>query len=93
MSTEPRTTGYAKGKREIFRGLEEGTIERIVIASDTDKLFRKKILSRAREYGVPCEIALTCEELRLLCGIEVPCGALGYKKQLSLSCDKGSLSK
>lgn len=83
----------AKGKREIFRGIEGGEIAFVTIAEDTDLAFREAIVSRLSEEGIPYEIKGTSEELSRLADLEVPCGALGYKKSLSLNCGKGNLSK
>lgn len=83
----------AKGKREILRGIEGGEIAFVKIAEDTDASFREAIVQRLLEEGVPYEIKGTSRELSRLVDLEVPCGALGYKKSLSLNCGKGNLSK
>ena len=71
---------FVVGKKQILR-LAKDELAEIQIATDADANYVEDILSVARQHNVKVVFQNTKQELARHCGIEVPCGAVGFLKQ------------
>lgn len=74
------STQIAKGRRETFRALREGKLERVILARDADRAFCRTVRVRCLLWGIPCETGGSKDWLGKQCGIDVPCGVVGVYK-------------
>lgn len=70
------------GARQVLRGLQEGTLERVILALDAASPLRARIEGAAAEAHVPLETVATMEELARLCRVDVPSAAAGILKSI-----------
>ena len=71
---------FVAGKKQILRLAKENELAKIQIATDADHGYVQEILSVAKPHNVPVVFGGTRQELAKSCGIEVPCGAVGFLK-------------
>ncbi len=65
------------GTRQVLRGLSEGTIRCVVVASDADAEMIAKIAAHARKKGAEVLVAPSMAWLGYRSGIEVRAAAVG----------------
>lgn len=68
------------GKRQVERGLSEGNIRCVVLASDADEALKTQLSARAKALGVPVSTVNSKIELGKLVGIEVAAATVGILK-------------
>jgi large subunit ribosomal protein L7A len=68
------------GKRQISRGIKDGTIREIVIASDAEQEYIKSLIIIAKQNNVKYKIQGTMQDISSTYGIDVPSGSLGVLK-------------
>ena len=71
---------FVAGKKQILRLAKENELSQIQIATDADDNYVRDILSVAKPHNVPVVFQNTMQEIAKSCGIEVPCGAVGFLK-------------
>ena len=68
------------GKRQICRGIKDGLIQEIVIASDAEQEYIKSLIVVAKQNNIKYQIKGTMQEISLAHGIDVPSGSIGILK-------------
>lgn len=71
---------FVAGKKQILRLAKENELREIQIATDADANYVEEILSVAKPHNVSVVFRGTMQEIAKSCGIEVPCGAVGFLK-------------
>ena len=68
------------GKRQICRGIKDGIIQEIVIASDAEQEYIKSLIVVAKQNNIKYTIQGTMQDISSAYGIDVPSGSLGVLK-------------
>ncbi|MBR1954947.1 MAG: ribosomal L7Ae/L30e/S12e/Gadd45 family protein [Clostridia bacterium] len=68
------------GKRQISRGIKDGIISEIVIATDAEQEYIKSLIVLAKQNNVKYQIKGTMQDISSAYGIDVPSGSLGVLK-------------
>ncbi len=68
------------GKRQICRGIKDGIIQEIIIASDAEVQYIQSLIIVAKQNGIKYSIQSTMQEISLQYGIDVPSGSVGILK-------------
>ena len=68
------------GKRQICRGIKDGIIQEIVIASDAEQEYIKSLIVVAKQNKIKYSIKGTMQDISSTFGIDVPSGSLGILK-------------
>ena len=68
------------GKRQISRGIKDGIISEIVIATDAEQEYIKSLIVLAKQNNVKYKIQGTMQDISSAYGIDVPSGSLGVLK-------------
>ena len=68
------------GKRQIFRGIKDGIIQEIVIATDAEQAYIKSMIVVAKQNNVKYTIQGKMQDISSKYGIDVPSGSLGILK-------------
>ena len=71
---------FVAGKKQILRLAKENSLVSIQIATDADANYVQEILSVAKPHNIKVVFQGTMHEIAKSCGIEVPCGAVGFLK-------------
>ena len=71
---------FVVGKKQILRLAKENELTSIQIATDADDSYVAEIMSVAKPHNVKVVFQNTMQEIANNCGIEVPCGAIGFLK-------------
>ncbi len=69
------------GKRQILRGIKDGTIQEIVIAADAEQEYIESLIIVAKQNKIKYSINGTMQEISLAHGIDVPSGSVGLLKE------------
>lgn len=75
---EPGT--YVTGTKQVLRAIEEGRLERAVIAQDAEEHLRLKLQNACQKADVLFDTVPTMKELGTACGIEVGAAVAGVLK-------------
>lgn len=68
------------GKRQICRGIKDGIVQEIVIASDAEQEYIKSLIVVAKQNKIKYSIKGTMQDISSTFGIDVPSGSLGILK-------------
>ena len=68
------------GKRQICRGIKDGIIQEIVIASDAEQAYIESLIIVAKQNKIKYSIKGTMQDISSAFGIDVPSGSLGILK-------------
>ena len=68
------------GKRQICRGIKDGIIQEIVIASDAEQAYIESLIIVAKQNKIKYSIKGTMQDISSTFGIDVPSGSLGILK-------------
>lgn len=68
------------GKRQISRGIKDGIISEIVIATDAEQDYIKSLIVLAKQNNIKYKIQGTMQDISSAYGIDVPSGSLGVLK-------------
>ena len=68
------------GKRQISRGIKDGIISEIVIATDAEQEYIKSLIFLAKQNNIKYKIQGTMQDISSAYGIDVPSGSLGVLK-------------
>lgn len=68
------------GKRQISRGIKDGIISEIVIATDAEQEYIKSLIVLAKQNNIKYQIKGTMQDISSAYGIDVPSGSLGVLK-------------
>ena len=68
------------GKRQISRGIKDGIISEIVIATDAEQEYIKSLIVLAKQNNIKYKIKGTMQDISSAYGIDVPSGSLGVLK-------------
>lgn len=68
------------GKRQISRGIKDGIISEIVIATDAEQEYIKSLIVLAKQNNIKYKIQGTMQDISSAYGIDVPSGSLGVLK-------------
>ena len=68
------------GKRQISRGIKDGIISEIVIATDAEQDYIKSLIVLAKQNNIKYKIKGTMQDISSAYGIDVPSGSLGVLK-------------
>ena len=68
------------GKRQICRGIKDGIVQEIVIASDAEQEYIKSLIVVAKQNNIKYSIKGTMQDISSTFGIDVPSGSLGILK-------------
>lgn len=67
------------GLKQVLRGIEEGTVRCVVVASDADAFIVERITEKAKVADVEISWCPTKEELGKLCRVAVPTATAAVK--------------
>ncbi len=67
------------GFKQVLRGIEEGTVRCVVVASDADAFIVDKVKELATERGVEISECQSKELLGKLCKVQVPTATAAIK--------------
>lgn len=65
------------GTKQVLRGLSEGTVGCVIVAEDTERALRDRVVGAAEAAGVPVLFAPSMAWLGNVAGIEVGAAAVG----------------
>lgn len=65
------------GSKQVLKGISDGTVRCVIVASDADADLRKKIAQAASKHGVRVEKTPSKRHLGDLAGIEVAAAVVG----------------
>ena len=68
------------GKRQICRGIKDGIVQEIVIASDAEQAYIESLIIVAKQNKIKYSIKGTMQDISSAFGIDVPSGSLGILK-------------
>jgi large subunit ribosomal protein L7A len=68
------------GKRQICRGIKDGIVQEIVIASDAEQAYIESLIIVAKQNKIKYSIKGTMQDISSTFGIDVPSGSLGILK-------------
>lgn len=68
------------GKRQICRGIKDGIVQEIVIASDAEQSYIESLIIVAKQNKIKYSIKGTMQDISSTFGIDVPSGSLGILK-------------
>lgn len=68
------------GKRQICRGIKDGIIQEIVIASDAEQEYIKSLIVVAKQNNIKYTIQGKMQDISSKYGIDVPSGSVGLLK-------------
>ena len=68
------------GKRQISRGIKDGIISEIVIATDAEQDYIKSLIVLAKQNNIKYTIQGKMQDISLRYGIDVPSGSVGVLK-------------
>ena len=67
------------GFKQVLRGIEEGTVRCVTVASDADAFIKELVVNEAKAKNVEIKWCSTKEELGKLCKIAVPTATCAEK--------------
>lgn len=65
------------GSKQVLKGLSEGTIRCVIVASDADPDLKKLLVGEASSHGVKVSYAPSKRKLGEAAGVEVAAAAVG----------------
>lgn len=65
------------GSKQVLKGISDGTVRCVIVASDADADLRKKITARARARGLRILTVSSKKRLGEQAGVEVSAAAVG----------------
>lgn len=65
------------GTKQVLRGVAEGTIRCVIVASDADSAVKDTVIGAAEKKGVPVRMFHSMEEMGKLSGLEVAAACVG----------------
>ena len=68
------------GKRQICRGIKDGIVQEIVIASDAEQAYIESLIIVAKQNKIKYSLTGTMQDISSTFGIDVPSGSLGILK-------------
>lgn len=70
------------GTKQVLKGLSEGTIRCVIVATDTDSFIKNKIVAHTKKAEAEILWCDTMEKLGKMCEIDVGASVVGIMKQL-----------
>ncbi|MBR7110305.1 MAG: ribosomal L7Ae/L30e/S12e/Gadd45 family protein [Clostridia bacterium] len=67
------------GLKQVLRGIEEGTVRCVTVASDADAFIKERVVNEAKAKNVEIKWCSTKEELGKLCKVAVPTATCAEK--------------
>ena len=67
------------GMKQVLRGIEEGTVRCVTVASDADAFIVERVVSQAKAKNIEVKWCPTKEELGKLCRVDVPTATAAEK--------------
>lgn len=67
------------GFKQVLRGIEEGTVRCVAVASDADAFIVERVTAEAKAKGIEITLYPTKEHLGKLCRIAVPTATAAVK--------------
>jgi large subunit ribosomal protein L7A len=80
MFTELKKDNTVVGTKQVLRGLNAQTIQRVYIANDTDDFLKNRLIGACQAQNVEIIFAQTMQELGKACGISVGTAVCGLLK-------------
>ncbi|MCM1306545.1 MAG: ribosomal L7Ae/L30e/S12e/Gadd45 family protein [Bacteroides sp.] len=68
------------GSKQVLKGISDGTIRCVIVATDADADLRKKITACAKAHSVEMQRVSSKRQLGELAGIEVAAAVVGLQK-------------
>lgn len=68
------------GLKQVMRGLDEGELETVYLADDTDLSIRNRVMEKARKQNVPIVHIPNMKMLGRAAGIDVKAAVAGTEK-------------
>ncbi len=65
------------GSKQVLKGLSEGTIRCVIVASDADADLKKSLCAAANKHRVPVSYVSSKKKLGEAAGVEVAAAAVG----------------
>lgn len=76
------------GTRQVLKAIINGTIAKVIIATNIDEVLFSKLKSECSNYNIPMVREFSKHELGKMCNIDVDCAVIGILKWL---CDMNFL--
>ncbi len=69
------------GTKQTLKAMKNGEISEVFIADDADQHMTQKVVSLAKELGIPCQYVDSKKKLGVACGIEVGASTAAVKHE------------
>ncbi len=68
------------GTRQVLKAIINGTIAKVIIATNIDEVLFSKLKSECSNYNIPMVREFSKHELGKMCNIDVDCAVIGILK-------------